>query len=186
VQPDQVRHIRYVLSNVYSLMKDYAHSEEQLQIILKADPSDATASNDLGYLWADQNRKLDEAEQLIRRALELDREEKKRGQGVNITANEENAAYLDSLGWVLFRRGKLPEARDLLEQAAKLTRGDEDPVIWDHLGDVYSRMNQVESARTAWKKSLELYELEKRRKLDDHYKELKRKLQLVKKETSPS
>lgn len=186
VQPDQVRHIRYVLSNVYSQMKDYPHSEEQLQIILKADPSDATASNDLGYLWADQNRNLDEAERLIRRALELDREEKKRGQAVNITANEENAAYLDSLGWVLFRKGKLQEARDQLEQAAKLSRGDEDPVIWDHLGDVYSRMNQVELAQTAWKKSKELYEVEKRRKLDDHYKELKRKLQLVKKETSPS
>ena len=47
-------------------------------------------------------------------------------------------------------------------------------------------MNQWNWARTAWKKSLELYEVQKRRKLDDHYKELKRKLQLVKKETSPS
>jgi Flp pilus assembly protein TadD len=86
----------------------------------------------------------------------------------------------------LFRKGKLQEAAQLLEQAVKLSRGDVDPVMWDHLGDVYSRMNQVEPARTAWKKSLQLYEVEKRRKLDDHYKELKRKLQLVKKETSPS
>jgi tetratricopeptide (TPR) repeat protein len=185
VQPDQVRRIRYALSNVYSQMKDYPHSEEQLQTILKADPSDASASNDLGYLWADQNRNLDEAEHLIRRALELDREEKKRGQSVDMSAYDDNFAYLDSLGWVLFRRGKLQEARDLLEQAVKLSRGDEDPVIWDHLGDVYSRMNEVDQARTAWKKSLELYEVEKRRKLDDHYKELKRKLQLVKKEASP-
>ncbi len=185
-QPDSVRRIRNVLSNVYSQMKDYPRSEEQLELILKADPSDATASNDLGYLWADQNRKLPEAERLIRRALELDREEKQRGQGVSATAIEQNASYLDSLGWVLFRRGKLKEAGALLEEAIKLSRGDEDPVIWDHLGDVYSRLNQVEQAQTAWKKSLKLYEMEKRRKLDDHYKELKRKLQLVKQEASPS
>jgi tetratricopeptide (TPR) repeat protein len=184
-QPDSVRRIRYTLSNVYSQMKDYPRSEEQLEIIVKADPSDAGACNNLGYSWADQNRKLPEAERLIRRALELDREEK-RGLGASTAAVEQNATYLDSLGWVLFRQGKVQEAARLLEEAIKLSRGDEDPVIWDHLGDIYSRMNQVEQAQTAWKKSLKLYEIEKRRKLDDHYKELKRKLQLVKQEASPS
>ena len=186
VQPDQVSYIRHTLSNLYSQMKDYVRSEEQLQIILKSDPSDSTASNDLGYLWADQNRNLEEAERLIRRALDLDREEKRRGQAISTAALEENAAYLDSLGWVLFRRGKLQEAAQLLEQAAKLSRSDEDPVIWDHMGDIYSRMNEVEKARTAWKKSLQLYEVDKRHKQDDHYKELKRKLQLVKQEASPN
>jgi Flp pilus assembly protein TadD len=156
-----------------------------LQSMLKADPGDALACNNLGYLWADQNRKLDEAEQLIRRALELDREEKKRGQGISVEASDDNPEYLDSLGWVLFRKGKLPEAAELLERATKVSRLEENPAIWDHLGDVYSRMNQVEQARTAWKKSLQLYEVVKQRKLDDQYKELKRKLQLVKKETSP-
>ena len=168
------------------MMKDNVHYEEQMQLMLKADSSDATACNDLGYFWADQNRNLDEAERLIRRAIDLDREEKKRGQGISLEATEENAAFLDSLGWVLFRKGKLQEASGLLERAVKLSRGDDDPVLWDHLGDVYSRMNQVEQAGKAWKKSLELYEVGKRRKLDDQYKELKRKLQLVKKETSPS
>ena len=186
MQPDQVRLHPYALSNLYSQMKDQVRSEEQLQIILKSDPSDSSASNDLGYLWADQNRNLEAAERLIRRALELDREEKRRGQALSVAATEENAAYLDSLGWVLFRRGKLQEAAQLLEQAAKLSRGDEDPVIWDHMGDIYSRMNQVDKARTAWQKSLQLYEMEKRRKQDDHYKELKRKLQLVKQEASPT
>jgi tetratricopeptide (TPR) repeat protein len=185
-QPDQVRRIRYVLSNVYSQMKDYSRSEQQLQLILKADPSDASACNDLGYLWADQNRKLEEAEKLIRRALELDREEKQRGQKLTALAVQQNASFLDSLGWVLFRQGKLQEASQLLEEAGKLSRGDENPVIWDHLGDVYSRMNRARQAQEAWKKSLQMYEAKKHRKPDDHYKELKRKLQLVKQEASPS
>jgi tetratricopeptide (TPR) repeat protein len=186
VQPDQVRSIRYMLSGIYSQMKDYPRSEEQLELILKADPGDSSACNDLGYLWADQNRKLDEAERLIRRAIDLDREEKRRGQSVNATAQEDNAFFLDSLGWVLFRQGKLDEAVQILQEAGKLTRGDENPVIWDHLGDVYSRLKQLEQAQMAWKKSLKLYEMDRRRNLDEHYKELKRKLQLVKQEASSS
>jgi len=51
-------------------------------------------------------------------------------------------------------------------------------VIWDHLGDVYFRMQEIEQARTAWQKSQTLYETGKR-KTDEHYKELKHKLQLL-------
>lgn len=177
--PGDIRRVRYALSNVYSTMRDMPHAEEQLQLILKADPNDATANNDLGYLWADQGKNLEEAERLIRKALELDRVEKKRGPNVDIDADKENAAYLDSLAWVLFRRGKMEQARDLLEKAATLSRGDDDPVIWDHLGDVCFRLGDQVRARSSWEKALTLYENEKRRKLDEHYKELKQKLKLL-------
>ena len=51
----------------------------------------------------------------------------------------ENAAYLDSMGWVLFKRGKLKEALDNLQKAVeKLERPD--PTILEHLGDVYLKL----------------------------------------------
>ena len=53
--------------------------------------------------------------------------------------DQDTAAFVDSLGWVLFRRGEIEAARKELERATTLPDGD-DPVIWDHLGDVYQRL----------------------------------------------
>jgi tetratricopeptide (TPR) repeat protein len=174
----ETHEIRYTLSNVYSLAKQMTKSEEQLQLILKDDSADATACNDLGYLWADQNKNLPEAERLIRKALELDKKQKTTGDLVTADGDKENAAYLDSLGWVLFRRGKLADAVEQLERAATLEQGAHDPVVWDHLGDVYSRLSQPAKAQTAWKKATACYEdAARRRPKDDRYKEIQQKFE---------
>lgn len=177
-QPDQLREVRYELSHLYSVQRDLVKSEEQLQLILKADPNDATASNDLGYLWADQGKNLEEAERLIRKAIDLDREEKKKPKNA-MADPDDHAAYLDSLGWVLFRRGQLDQAIEKLGKASTLEDGAEDPVIWDHLGDVYFRLDDAEHAKQSWQKAVTLYETVKKRKLDDQYKDLKNKLKLL-------
>lgn len=173
---DEIHDIRYTLSGVYSAAKEYAKSEEQLRLLLDQDPSDATACNDLGYIMADQGKNLEEAEKLIRKAVDLDREEKKSGTEVPTEGDGDNAAYLDSLGWVLYRRGEYKEAREWLEKATALPGGDDDPVVWDHLGDVYHRQKEPARARTAWEKAVQLYEQDKRRKPDERYKEVKHKL----------
>lgn len=178
--PGAVRDIRYRLSHVYTLQRDFPKAEEQLRLILDSDPHDAGASNDLGYLWADQGKNLEEAERLIRKALELDRQNKKKpGDEVGVDDDRENAAYLDSLGWVLFRQGQLEPARRHLEQAAGMPEGEEDPVVWDHLGDVFFKLGEDERARTAWRKAKALYEVEKRRKRDEHYEEVLHKLRTL-------
>ena len=182
-QPEQIRAIRDSLHNVYAAKRDFVKAEEQLHLILQADPNDATANNNLGYLWADQGKNLDEAERLIRKAVELDREQKRIGVAVTIEGDGDNAAFVDSLGWVLFRKGRLEEARTWLEKATELARGEDDPTVWDHLGDVYFRLRKIALARVAWQKSLLLYEAEKHRLADEHYKELKHKLELLDSET---
>jgi tetratricopeptide (TPR) repeat protein len=182
-QPEQVRAVRDILHNVYAAMRDFTKAEEELRLILQADANDATANNNLGYLWADQGKNLEEAERFIRRALELDRQQKKIGTAVSIEDDADNAAFVDSLGWVLFREGRLEEARTWLEKATALTRGADDPTVWDHLGDVYFRQQKRAEARSAWQKSLLLYEAEKRHKTSDSYKELKHKLELLDSET---
>ena len=96
----------------------------------------------------------------------------------------DNAAYLDSLGWVLFRQGRLAEARAELAKAAGLPDGN-DPVIWEHLGDIYSRLGQAAQARTAYQRSAQLYEQERRRRADPHYRDVKQKLKLLERETHP-
>src|SRR5262249_35704032 len=64
--------IRYILSNVYLELKDIDKVTEQLQTLLKKDPDNPTYNNDLGYIWADHDRNLDEAEKMIRKAIEED------------------------------------------------------------------------------------------------------------------
>jgi tetratricopeptide (TPR) repeat protein len=177
-QAGDVREVRLSLYSVYSAAKQLDKGEEQLRLVLQADPDDATANNDLGYQWADQNKNLEEAERLIRKALELDRRQRNAGIGLAVDADRDNAAYVDSLGWVLFRRGKLEDARRELEKAAALPSGADDPVVWDHLGDVLFRLDERDAARAAWEKAVKAFDAGHRRR-DDRYREIKQKIKLL-------
>jgi tetratricopeptide (TPR) repeat protein len=181
--PGDTLEVRYVLSSVYTAAKQLDKAEEQLTQILRVDPNNATANNDLGYVWADQGKKLPEAEEMIRKALEQDRRQRKNSANLPAEEDKDNAAYVDSLGWVLFRRGRIEEARQELERATTLPES-EDPVIWDHLGDVYSRLHQPEQARSAWERALRYYDQGHRRRADDRYHELQRKLKRAKDQAS--
>ena len=176
-RPEAVRRVRYTLSNVYTAARRFPEAEEQLRLVLREDPDDATANNDLGYILADQNKDLEEAEKLIRKAVELDGQQREAAKDVVPADNQPNAAYIDSLGWVLYRRGRWPEARRELERAVALPDGAGDPVVWDHLGDVYSRLGEAARARKAWEKARTLYEKDSRRRRDEKYEELQQKLQ---------
>jgi tetratricopeptide (TPR) repeat protein len=171
--------IRYLLSSLYSASRQMANAEEQLEIILKADPGNATVNNDLGYLWADQSKNLEKAEELIREAIELDRRARKLSRNPSADGDQDNAAYIDSLGWVLFRRGRLDDACRQLELATTLPEGTEDPTVWDHLGDVYFRLQRLGQARSAWERAVHLFEKENRRKMEDRHEEVLRKLKTL-------
>jgi tetratricopeptide (TPR) repeat protein len=178
-ESSQVRDIRLRLGNLYSGLREYPKAEEQLRLILQADPNDSTANNDLGYLLADLAKNLDEAEKMIRKAIALDEEQRASSKEVGFDLERGNSSYLDSLGWVLFRRGKLADARSWLEKAAGLYDGEKDPTIWDHLGDVCFRLHDRQAARLSWQKAAVLYESTKSRMADEHYNELQRKLRIL-------
>jgi tetratricopeptide (TPR) repeat protein len=175
----EVVELRYLLSNVYAAAKRHADSEEQLQLILKIEPDNATVNNDLGYLWADQGKKLAAAEALIRKALEADRNQRRKNPKITAEDDKDNAAYVDSLGWVLYRRGQVDEARKELERATTLGDGD-DPVIYDHLGDVYQHLKMRSEASRAWQRALELYHNGIRTKDDERMRDIRRKIEQVK------
>lgn len=148
-----VHDIRIELSNSYLGLARHAEAEAELRAVLEDDPDDALALNNLGYNLADQGRDLAEAEDMIRRAVALDRDELLKAGSPEV----EKGTYLDSLGWVLFRRGKLAEARDLLEKAAAAPDAAADPIVWDHFGDACFRLGDKVKAREAWGRAAELY-----------------------------
>jgi len=119
----------------------YEKAGDLLRKSIALDPANsAEAYNYIGYMWADHNMNLDEAEAMIRRALE---------------SEPNNASYLDSLGWVEFRKGKFDQALTDLLRAAKAVDHD-DPVVFEHIGDTYLKLNRVPEALDAWQKALAL------------------------------
>jgi tetratricopeptide (TPR) repeat protein len=116
----------------------YDKAAELFHKAIAMDPANAAEPyNYLGYMWAEQNSHLDEAEDAIKRALQLD---------------PDNGAYLDSMAWVQYRQGKYDQALENLKRAIEnLPR--EDPVVFEHLGDVYAKLNRVSQALESWQKA---------------------------------
>jgi tetratricopeptide (TPR) repeat protein len=119
----------------------YDKAADLLRKSITLDPANAAeAYNYLGYMWADLNVHLDEAKEMIQRALQID---------------PDNGSYLDSLGWVEFRQGKFDQAlADLLLAAKNLDR--EDPIVFEHIGDTYLKLHRVPEALESWQKALAL------------------------------
>ncbi len=117
----------------------FPEAEVELREAIRLDPHSAEALNYLGYSLADRGERLDEALELIRGALTID---------------PWNGAYLDSLGWVYLKSGRLEDARDPLERAAR--EFPKDATVLEHLGDYYDRIGDAARAKTFWKRALEL------------------------------
>jgi tetratricopeptide (TPR) repeat protein len=154
---------RYMLSGLYIDNKDVEKAAKQLQGLVKAHPDSATFKNDLGFIWCDNDMNLDESEKLIKEAIELDvkSQEKLKSDG-KIDEVKPNAAYLDSLGWVLFKQKKYKEALDPLKKAAADDEDGSHLEIWDHLGDCYQALGQKKDAVAAWEKGLKFEDISKR------------------------
>lgn len=117
--------------------KEFQKAEAEFRKLLARNPGHHSALNYLGYMLADLDIKLEEALEYIRKAVDAD---------------PFNGAYLDSLGWVYFRMGKLDLAEKYLKQASRIN--DDDPTIFEHLGDLYSRLEEFDQARKHYESSL--------------------------------
>lgn len=143
----------FLLAAAHERRGDRKAAVESFERLLAEDPDYVPALNYLGYMWAEKGENLEEAHDLIRRAVAND---------------PDNGAYVDSMGWVLYQLGRYDEARRHLEWAALLV--DDDPTILEHLGDVYSVLDRLEEAHRAYSQALTLGaddEDSLRRKLDD-------------------
>ena len=117
---------------------DYAEAEKYFEKSLQLAPDFVEAMNYLGYMWAEHGMKLEKARALIEKAVKAD---------------PKNAAYLDSLAWVLFQSQQPKEALLYALKAAELSETP-DATLYDHLADIYAALKQLDKAREAWRKSL--------------------------------
>ena len=131
------RDIWFLRGAAFEREKHYSEAEAQFQKVLSSDPENAATLNYLGYMLADQNMKLEEALDYVKRAVNLD---------------PANGAYLDSLGWAYFRLGKYELAEDNLLKASQ--KINTDPTVHDHLGDLYQKTGRLKLAATNWERAL--------------------------------
>lgn len=124
------------LSLVLEKLKRFDEMEALLRQLMAKAPQEAHAFNALGYSLADRNIRLEEAQQLIEKALEL---------------APKDPYIQDSLGWVKFRQGKHPEARSILQTAYT---AKPDAEIAAHLGEVLWVMGQTREAGNIWREGL--------------------------------
>jgi tetratricopeptide (TPR) repeat protein len=148
----------FQLGAVLERQKRHEDAEAVFREALKANAESAPVLNYLGYMNADRGVRVEEALALIQKAVALD---------------PENEAYLDSLGWALFRLGRHDEAHDAMSRA--LARPGANAVMYDHMGDILLRRGAVAEAVAYWKKALtaedEQEELDRARveaKIRDH------------------
>jgi tetratricopeptide (TPR) repeat protein len=130
---------RFRLGSSLERAGSYADAEKVFLELLNVRPNDAAAQNYLGYMWADRGENLEKAHELLEKA---------------VGREPRNGAYLDSLGWVYFRLGKLDAAQANLAEAHR--REPDDPTIEEHLGDLSERQGNVARAVSHWERALSL------------------------------
>ncbi|KZY03849.1 MULTISPECIES: tetratricopeptide repeat protein [unclassified Sulfitobacter] len=121
----------------YERLGDLAAAEKDFRSALEINPEQPQVLNYLGYSLVEQQRNLDEALDMIERA---------------VAASPDSGYIVDSLGWVLYRLGRYDEAVEQMERAVELVPID--PVVNDHLGDVYWAVGREREAQFQWRRAL--------------------------------
>lgn len=137
--PAQTTNALLMLSSAQERAGDTKGAEETLRQVLAKDANNPTALNNLGYFLTERDQKLEEARDMIERA---------------VRAEPQNPSFLDSLGWVYYKLGKLKEAERYLSDAAR--RNPTSATIQEHLGDLFKKLGQQEKANASWRKALSL------------------------------
>ncbi len=131
----------FYLAIVMEKTKRLEEAIDSLEKAIKYNPRSARSYNYLGYLFAENNIHINRSLTLIQKALQIE---------------PNNGAYIDSLGWVYYRKGKFHKALKNLLKAEKLLRNSPDPVVFDHIGDTYKKLGNVKRAILYWNKAIKI------------------------------
>jgi len=133
-------------SIIYGTLGDVRHdlgkwdeTVDAFTMALRLDANNHTALNNYAYYLSLRSEQLDEALEMSERAVAMD---------------PGNAAYLDTIGWIHFKKGNYEKAREYIQQS--VDTGDASAEVYEHLGDVYEALSDLETAQKWWKKAFEM------------------------------
>lgn len=129
----------FALATLYEKKGEWQKAVDRLKPVVERHPDNAQALNFMGYTIASNGGDLDEAEKYVKKALD---------------EKPDSPAFLDSLGWIQFKKNKLDEAADLLERAVD---GSPDEVtLLEHLGEVSLKLGRKPRAQECFTRAIEL------------------------------
>src|SRR5690606_37919665 len=102
---NDIADVHFQLANVYFDQDDFTNASKEFKETIRLDPENAFAKNNLGYLYAEKGLQLDEALQLVDDAL---------------SKYPDNAAFIDTKGWIFFKQKKYDLAVEHLKKAIEL------------------------------------------------------------------
>ncbi len=138
LNPDDPGH-RIALAEVLDSNGDFKEAESTLKNLIEQYPDNATALNNLAYMYINEDKNLDDAEKYLERALEIE---------------PQNGAFLDSYGWLMFKKGKTEKAISYIQSAIDMIGAD--PELFDHMGDIYRHLGEFEKSQEYYSRALEL------------------------------
>lgn len=135
--------ILFLLGSFLDKAGDSEGSIRSMRKVLEVNPNHAHAMNHIGYSFVERGTNLEEAENLLLRAVQLE---------------PQNAYITDSLGWLFYKKANFKKAKEVLEKAAKLAPNE--PTILEHLADVYSKVGKDKQALDIYKRIVKIHENE--------------------------
>ncbi len=127
------------LGDAYADQEKVENADRVYELALRYDPNNHNAMNNYAYSLSVRESNLERAKELALRAIDL---------------APENAAYLDTVGWVYFKLGDFDRARRFIR--ASIDTGEASAEVLEHLGDVYEALDNLDEAKKWWKQALEL------------------------------
>lgn len=122
----------------------YSDAIDNMLRAIELNPMHSNAHNFIGYMYAQEGQYLDKALGHLKKALSI---------------QPRNGYFLDSLGWIYFKKGESEKALTEIKKAMVYVAPD--PVLYDHLGDVHYSLKNYEEASGAWQTSLSLTKVKK-------------------------
>ena len=127
------------LGDVKNELDKWSESTDAFQNALRLDRNNHNALNNYAYYLSLRSENLDEALEMSKHAVGME---------------PQNAAYLDTLGWIYYKKGDFDTALEYIQQA--VDTGEASAEVYEHLGDVYDALGEESKAREWWEKALEL------------------------------
>ena len=142
IQPDLVS-VKHALAIMYEDMQDITRSDSLFLHMIQQDENDAVGHNDYAYILSEREQSsVDD----LNFALELAENA--------ISIEPDNAAFLDTIGWIYFKLGTYRKAEEFIEKSISIN--DNNPVILEHLGDIYLKLNKSAEAVNIYEKVLQI------------------------------
>ena len=141
---DQKDSYYFELGALLERREKYSDAIDNMRRAIELNPMHSNAHNFIGYMYALEGRYLDKALDHLKKALSI---------------QPRNGYFLDSLGWIYFKKGEPEKALTEIKKAMVYVAPD--PVLYDHLGDVHFSLKNYEEASGAWKTSLSLTKVKK-------------------------